>query len=69
MEQEIQGLSERIERLLTAVTRLADENARLRGEVALSREAYTDLQQRMFDARARVESALSRLPLVVNDEG
>lgn len=69
MEQEIQGLSERIERLLTLVRRLADDNANLRGQLEQSRDAYADLQQRMFDARARVEAALSRLPLVVNDEG
>ncbi|MFT4100669.1 MAG: hypothetical protein QM674_06465 [Burkholderiaceae bacterium] len=69
MEEEIQGLSERIERLLTIVRRLSDENADLRAQLTQTRDAYTDLQQRMFDARARVESALSRLPLVVNDEG
>ncbi len=69
MEEEIQGLSERIERLLIVTRRLSEENAMLRGQVAQSRDAYADLQQRMFDARAKVESALSRLPLVVNDEG
>ena len=69
MEQEIQGLSERIERLLAITRRLADENARLSIQLAESRTAHSELQRRMTDARARVEAALSRLPLVVNDEG
>lgn len=69
MEEEIQGLSERIERLLAIVRRLSDDNADLRSQIAHVRTAHTDLQQRMNEARARVEAALSRLPLVVNDEG
>lgn len=69
MEEEIQGLSERIERLLAIVRRLSEDNADLRAQIAHARSAQADLQQRMNDARARVEAALSRLPLVVNDEG
>ena len=49
--------------------RLADENARLSIQLSESRTAHSELQRRMTDARARVEAALSRLPLVVNDEG
>lgn len=67
MEEEIQGLSERIERLLVIVRRLSDDNARLRAELAESHDARTELQRRMSDARARVEAALSRLPLAVDD--
>ena len=69
MEEEIQGLSEQIERLLAIVRRLSDDNSGLRSDLAASRSAQTDLQQRMNEARSRVEAALSRLPLVVNDEG
>jgi len=69
MEEEIQGLSERIERLLAIVRRLSEDNAELRAQIAHTRGAQADLQQRVNDARARVEAALSRLPLVVNDEG
>lgn len=68
MEQEIQGLSERIERLLTTARKLADENAKLRGDLAQSLKNNAELQQRINDARARVESALSRLPLMMTDE-
>jgi uncharacterized protein (TIGR02449 family) len=69
MEQEIQGLSERIERLLLIMRRLSEENTGLRVQLTESRTAHSELQKRMTDARARVEAALSRLPLVVNDEG
>jgi uncharacterized protein (TIGR02449 family) len=69
MEQEIQGLSERIERLLATARKLADDNAKLRTALAESRKNNAELQQRINEARARVESALSRLPLMMNDEG
>ena len=68
MEQEIQGLSDRIERLLVTAKKLADENAKLRTDLAESLKNNDELQQRINDARARVESALSRLPLMMNDE-
>lgn len=67
MEEEIQGLSERIERLLLIVGRLADENGKLRSELTESRAAQQEMQHRMSDARARVEAALSRLPILAND--
>lgn len=69
MDEEIQELSERVERLLAVTRRLADENRDLRARVTESQHAYDELQQRMSDARARVEAALSRLPLAVNGEG
>ena len=68
MEQEIQGLSDRIERLLVTAKKLADENAKLRTDLTESRKNNAELQQRIKDARARVESALSRLPLLMTDE-
>jgi predicted nucleic acid-binding Zn-ribbon protein len=69
MEEEIQGLSERIKRLLATVRRLSDENVRLRRQLGESKSVCAELQQRMTDARVRVEAALSRLPLIVDDEG
>lgn len=63
MDQEVDQLGERIERMLQLVRRLADENARLRDQLAASRGANEALQQRIGEARARVESALARLPL------
>jgi len=63
MNQEVDQLGERIDRMLQVVRRLADENANLRDQLAASRNANEQLQQRIAEARARVESALARLPL------
>lgn len=68
MEEEIQGLSERVERLIALARRLADDNAALRAQLAEARRANDQLQQRMSDARERVEAALSRLPMAVAGE-
>lgn len=63
MDQEVDQLGESIDRVLQVVRRLADENASLRDELAASRSVNEQLQQRIAEARARVESALARLPL------
>ncbi len=63
MDQEVDQLGERVERMLALVRRLADENANLRDQLEASRSANQQLQQRIAEARARVESALARLPL------
>jgi len=63
MDQEVDQLGERIDRILQVVHRLADENARLRDQLAASRSVNEQLQQRIAEARARVESVLARLPL------
>ena len=63
MDQELQELGERVERMLSLSRRLADENATLREELAAARLANEQLQQRIGEARARVEAALSRLPV------
>ena len=68
MEEEIQGLSDRIERLLAGTQRLSGEVQKLRLELAESRKSNAELQQRMTDARVKVEAALSRLPLMITDE-
>ncbi len=54
--------------MLGIVRRLSDDNAQLKAQLAESRNAQTELQRRMSDARARVEAALSRLPLAVDDQ-
>src|SRR5690606_2303924 len=63
MDQDVDQLGERVERMLELVRRLADENANLRDQLEASRSANQQLQQRIAEARARVESALARLPL------
>jgi uncharacterized protein (TIGR02449 family) len=67
MEQELQALQERIERLLQGSRRLAEENARLRAELVAAEDIRRGLEQRMNEARSRVESALSRLPAFAAD--
>lgn len=62
MNDELQALQERIERLLQGSRRLADENRRLHAELAEAREARQRIERRMGEARVRVEAALSRLP-------
>lgn len=66
MDEEVNQLGERIERMLQFVRRLAEENASLREQLAASRSANERLQQRIGEARARVESALARLPLTAD---
>jgi uncharacterized protein (TIGR02449 family) len=62
MNQELQDLGERVDRMLSLSRRLADENAMLREQLAAARSANEQLRQRVGEARARVEAALSRLP-------
>lgn len=64
MNQELQDLGERVDRMLSLSRRLADENAMLREQLAAARVANEQLRKRIGEARARVESALSRLPEV-----
>lgn len=67
MDDELQALQERIERLLQGARRLADENRRLQAELVESRDARIRLERRMGEARSRVEAALSRLPAFADD--
>lgn len=67
MENDLQALQERIQRLLDGARRLADENSRLKAELAESREARQRIERRMSEARSRVEAALSRLPAFTDD--
>jgi uncharacterized protein (TIGR02449 family) len=67
MEEELQALQQRIERLLEGARRLADENIRLRADLTEARESRHRLEHRVLEARARVEAALSRLPALAED--
>jgi chromosome segregation ATPase len=67
MDQEIQGLGEQIERLLAITRKLGDENSQLKAQLTAALSTNDGMKQRMADARARVESALSRLPLVSDE--
>jgi len=62
MDDDLQALQQRIERLLVNARRLADENQRLRAELADCTESRRRLEGRMLEARHRVEAALARLP-------
>jgi uncharacterized protein (TIGR02449 family) len=62
MDEELQALQQRIERLLQGSSRLADENRALRAQLAELRDAKLQMERRMTEARSRVEAALSRLP-------
>ena len=62
MDQELDTLAGRTRQLLELVRRLADENTRLRADLAASQQACGTLNGRMEQARSRVEFALSRLP-------
>ena len=68
MDQEIDQLIERANRLLEITRRLAQENAALRAQLAQAQGAQTELHERMREARSRVELALSRLPALAPQE-
>jgi len=68
MDQELKELGDRVDRVLEISRRLADENATLRDQLVAARVANEQMQQRIAEARARVEAALSRLPVVTLDE-
>ena len=64
MENEIEVLGERVSRLVEISRRLAEENRALKDRLGDAVAARADLEQRVADARARVESALTRLPII-----
>ena len=64
MNEDIDALSVRIERLLSMMKKLSDDNVRLRSELASTVQEQEQMQQRMQEARTRVEAALARLPEV-----
>ena len=68
METDLQLLGERVRRLLEISRQLSDENQLLRGRLGEAAMTQADMQQRLAEARARVESALARLPLPPTDK-
>lgn len=63
MDKDIQVLGERVSRLVEISRRLAEENRTLKGRLGDAVAARADLEQRVAEATARVESALARLPI------
>ena len=63
MENQLQVLEERASRLVAITRKLADENLELRAQLGIAKATREKLEQRVIEARARVESALSRLPI------
>ena len=63
MDEEIQVLGDRVSRLVEISRRLAEENRTLKGRLDDAVAAREALEQRVAEARARVESALARLPI------
>ena len=68
MENELQALGERVSRLVEISRRLAEENRALKGRLGDAVAARESLEQRVADARARVGSALARLPITQQTE-
>lgn len=69
MDKELQVLGDRVSRLVEIARRLAEENRTLKGRLGDAVSARADLEQRVAEARARVESALARLPIAEESEG
>lgn len=68
MEDQLQALQERASRLVEITRKLADDNLALRAQLGVAQATRERLEQRVIEARARVESALSRLPINENNE-
>jgi len=68
MDNDIQVLGERVSRLVEISRRLAEENRTLKDRLGDAVAARADLERRVAEARARVESALTRLPIVQEAE-
>jgi uncharacterized protein (TIGR02449 family) len=69
MEQELLHLGERVDRLIAITRRLADENAGLRDRLNAATATHDELQQRIADARARIEAAMTHLPRAPDPNG
>jgi uncharacterized protein (TIGR02449 family) len=67
MDQELQELGELVARILALSRRLADDNVALREQLTAAQSTNAQLQERICEARSRVEAALSRLPATALD--
>lgn len=63
MNEDIDALGVRINRLLTLMKKLSDDNVRLRAELEQGAAARQELEAAINEARSRVEAALARLPM------
>ncbi|MGB7183536.1 MAG: hypothetical protein WA888_05720 [Burkholderiaceae bacterium] len=68
MNEDIDALSVRINRLLTLMKKLSDDNIRLRAELEKDSATRQQLEASIKEARVRVEAALARLPLTAESE-
>ncbi|HOA94511.1 MAG TPA: hypothetical protein PK072_04925 [Quisquiliibacterium sp.] len=68
MHQDLDRLAEQIAHMSGISRRLAEENARLRAALADADRRHAELEQRMSDARTRVETALARLPATAESD-
>lgn len=68
MNEDIDALGVRINRLLTLMKKLSDDNIRLRAELEKGTAARQEMEAAMREARARVEAALARLPMPSESE-
>lgn len=68
MNQELEQLLERTDRLLDIVRRLSQENSQLRAQLTEAQGIQAVLRERMTQACERVETALSRLPIAAGQE-
>ena len=68
MHQDLDRLAKQIAHMSGISRRLAEENARLRAALADADRRHAELEQRMSDARTRVETALARLPATAESD-
>jgi predicted RNase H-like nuclease (RuvC/YqgF family) len=68
MSESVSLLVERATRLMVITRRLSEENRELRAQLDAARQANMRLEARVNEARARVESALARMPLAETAE-
>ena len=68
MHQDLDRLAEQIAHMSGISRRLAEDNARLRAALADADRRHAELEQRMSDARTRVETALARLPATAESD-
>ena len=61
-------MAERVKRLLEVSRQRSDESQLLRGRLGEAAMVQAEMQQRLAEARARVESARARLPLPQTDK-
>ena len=64
MNNEINQLAVKISQLTEFIRRLSAQNNHLKGQLVETQRLYDQSQQKLNEARQRVESALSRLPVV-----